>query len=85
MLFNSVLSSLGFGGHTTSYAVFGLGMLLVAYISAAFLILYFNVLTYSYVGYTGDKFKKFAKEDAVVASPTPPEGGGGGTLAVAEV
>ena len=53
-----MLENLGFGHHTTSYAVFGLGMLLVAYLLSAFTILYFNVLTFLPLGHTGDKFRK---------------------------
>ena len=53
-----MLENLGFGHHTTSYAVFGLGMLLVGYLLGAFVILYFNVLTFLPLGHTGDKFRK---------------------------
>ena len=53
-----MLENLGFGHHTTSYAVFGLGMLLVAYLLSAFIILYFNVLAFLPLGHTGNKFRK---------------------------
>jgi len=63
-----VLEFVGFGHHTTNYAVFGLGMLLVAYLFCAFLILHFNVMTYCPLGHTGAKFQRYSSLETAVAT-----------------
>lgn len=51
-----VLETLDFQGHTTNYAVFGLGMLWVAYLVWVYLMLEFNRMTYIPLGFIGRKF-----------------------------
>jgi hypothetical protein len=49
-------------GHTLSYAVFGLGMLWIAFLVMVYLLLLeFNHLTFVSLGFTGSTFKKFGE------------------------
>ena len=58
-----VLKTMGFDGHTTNYAVFGLGMLWVAYLVWVYLLLEFNRFSFLPLGYTGWKYKAYAQPD----------------------
>lgn len=68
-----VLYSLSFNGHTTSYAVFGLGMCLLGFLSVAFIILYASRENYTMIGHKGAKFDKIASSPAFASTTT---GGG---------
>lgn len=56
---DQVLETLNFQHHTTSYPVFGLGMLWIAYLVWLYLLLEFNRLTYLPLNSTGTKFKLY--------------------------
>jgi hypothetical protein len=54
-----VLATMDFDHHTTSYAVFGLGMLWLAYLVWLYLLLEFNRLGYTPLNFTGTRFKLY--------------------------
>lgn len=53
-----VLQTLSFGGHTTSYPVFGLGMVLLAFLLGGYLMLYMVRLQFISLGHEGSFFAK---------------------------
>eukprot|EP01040_Poterioochromonas_malhamensis_P012046 gene12045-13160_t len=72
-----VLATMDFDGHTTSYPVFGLGMLWIAYLVWLYLLLEFNRYSFLPLGYTGWRFKAFgdsspsAKSYEAINQPSP--------------
>lgn len=62
------MTFIGFGHHTTNYAVFGMGMLLIGYLTAAFVFLTLNTLTYCNLGHTGTYFRRYGEPDAIEVS-----------------
>jgi hypothetical protein len=52
------LERLSFGGHTTSYGVFGLGMLLIAFTSCAYVFLLRSKGSYIPLGFVGKNQRK---------------------------
>jgi hypothetical protein len=51
-------------GHTTNYAVFGLGMLWIAYLVWLYLVLEFNSITFVPLNFIGSKFKRFGEANS---------------------
>ena len=47
---------------TTGFAVFGLSMLIIAYLIATYLFLVFKKITYITVGHEGSQYKKYMKQ-----------------------
>ena len=58
-----VLENMSFDGHSTNYAVFGLGMLWIAYLIWLYLLLLVNRFNYTHLGYTGYKFRRYGEEE----------------------
>lgn len=56
--FRQVLETLDFAGHTTAYACFGLGMVLLGLLLIAFTLLEFSTITYTPLGHVGKAFLK---------------------------
>lgn len=57
-----VLKTLSYDGHTTSYPVFALGMVLVTYICVLYIILALNQIRFTPLGYIGKTFKRYVPE-----------------------
>jgi hypothetical protein len=53
-----VLSTMNFSGHSTSYACFGLGMVLIGFLCVAYVMLELSTLHFMSMGYTGRDFLK---------------------------
>ncbi len=51
-----VLSTLDFDGHSTSYGIFGLGMLMLVYLLILYLFLELSNIRYINIGYIGNKY-----------------------------
>ena len=78
-----VLISLSFDGHSTAYPVFGMGMVLLAFVAIAYTILHNSKAKYTPMGWKGAKFKALAADQAGGGA-----GGavlGGAVVAVVEV
>jgi len=56
-----VLQYLGFDGHTTNYPVFGLGMLLIAFLIITYILVDRGQMSYLSLGHTGAKYASFKK------------------------
>ena len=63
---DEALAALDYSGHTTSYAIFGLGMLMLVYIAALYLILAFSTYKYCPLGHVGSAYK--AKANSATSS-----------------
>jgi ATP-binding cassette subfamily G (WHITE) protein 2 len=59
-----VLISLSFDGHTTAYPVFGMGMVLLAFVAIAYTILHNSKAKYTPMGWKGAKFEALAAAGA---------------------
>jgi ABC-type multidrug transport system ATPase subunit len=64
----AALSNLSFGDHSLGYPVFGLACLLIAFMSAACLILTLTNLKYITLGHEGSKYKKVSEEILTINS-----------------
>lgn len=62
------LATLDYSGHSTSYAVFGLGMLMLVYIFVLYLILLFSTFKFSPLGHAGSTYR--SKVNGVPAANT---------------
>jgi ABC-type multidrug transport system ATPase subunit/ABC-type multidrug transport system permease subunit len=70
------LKQLDFDGHTTSYAMFGLGMLMLCYLGGLYLLLVLNDQRYLRLGHVGHRFVEDdveAMEGAKILSRLPQE------------
>jgi hypothetical protein len=54
-----VLTTLAFNGHSTSYAMFGLAMLMLCYLAALYFILLFSSGSYTPLGFIGSQFSRY--------------------------
>jgi len=68
-----VLTLLSFDGHTTSYPVFGLGMVLLAFLSVSYVILDMSKARYTPLGHKGSKFDSLAAAAAKAAADYQPQ------------
>lgn len=55
-----VLVLLSFDKHTTNYPLFGMGMVLLGFLSTAYFIIYFNKAKYTRLGHKGKQYEKLS-------------------------
>ena len=74
-----VLETLDFGGRSTAYPCFGLGMVLLGMLAIAFFNLELSTIAYTHLGHVGGAYTKFASQQGDAHKSSSGSGSGSGS------